>query len=105
MTMRDSAMRSKPSVALAALGLLAWTGIAPTQARSVYRTERIFHLPLAPGESCAQAWAKLQPDELDEAALRRSGAAISLHLPVYSFAEIEDRICILTLFSLSPAPQ
>ncbi|MCP4565901.1 hypothetical protein [Bosea sp. (in: a-proteobacteria)] len=98
-------MRSKPSVALVAMGLLAWTGIAPTQARSVYRTERIFHLPLAPGESSAQAWAKPQPDELDEAALRRSGATISSRLPVHSFAEIEDRICTFTLFSLSPAPQ
>ncbi|MCP4733080.1 MAG: hypothetical protein GY873_02705 [Bosea sp.] len=87
------------------MGLLAWTGIAPTQARSVYRTERIFHLPLAPGESSAQAWAKPQPDELDEAALRRSGATISSRLPVHSFAEIEDRICTFTLFSLSPAPQ
>lgn len=84
------------------LGFLATLALSTAWAENIYRTERIFKLPLKVGEHCGDAWARYLPDEADDAALARVGATKTATLPLNSFAETKDRICIVTLFSVSP---
>lgn len=104
---RNSRIASIPlAVAMVvAMCLVCCGGSSLSHARNIYRTERIFHLPRAPGETCAQSWGRLQPDELDQEALRGRTAVRPTDLPPNSFVELKEGACIITLYSRSLAPR
>ncbi|MFA6968062.1 MULTISPECIES: hypothetical protein [Bosea] len=98
-------MRHRSCFALAVLGLLVLSGVAPVEAGNTYRTERIYRLMPAPGESCRQVWDRHRPRAADDASQAEKAALASPGLPVNASAELRDGLCIVTLFSRSFVPQ
>ncbi|WP_291821462.1 hypothetical protein [Bosea sp. (in: a-proteobacteria)] len=98
-------MRRRSCLALAALGLVAASGVAPATAGNTYRTERIYRLTLAPGESCGQAWERHRPRVADDASQAEQAALAAPGLPADAFVELRAGLCIVTLFSRSFTPR
>ncbi len=98
-------MRRRSFFALAAHALLVLTGAAAAETRNTYRTDRVYRLTLAPGESCDQAWARHRPRAAHDASPAAKAALASSGLPANVFIELKNGLCIITLFSRSLAPQ
>lgn len=94
-------MRRRSCFALMMHGLLILTEVVPAEARNTYRTERVYRLTLAPGESCGQAWERRRPPAADDASAAEKAALSSSEPPANTFVEAKDGLCIVTLFSRS----
>lgn len=98
-------MRRRSCFALAVHGVLVLTGGASAEARNAYRTERVYRLAPAPGESCDKAWTRHRPRAADDASPAEKAALASSELPANTFVELKNGLCIVTLFSRSIPPK
>jgi hypothetical protein len=81
--------------------VLVLTGVVTAEARNTYRTERVYRLAPAPGESCDETWIRHRPRAADDARPAEKAALASSELPANTFIELRNGLCIVTLFSRS----